>query len=147
MIMPVTDLEVATLRAQLAGRMDERKRLFQQLDWASEGLAYVRLVDAGFFEAVDRRFGKRVTVNDVIAYVADVRSRFDAAAEAVDPRAGEQLILEMLGHGSTDDLDDKVAFRTKSFLLTAMIADEHLDDGALDEFMTQVRKIADRLLS
>lgn len=145
--MTVTDKQVATLRAQLAGRMDEFKQLFGQLDWDAEGLTYVRLVDAGFFEAVDRRFGKGITANDVTQYVADVRSRFDAAAEAIDPRAGERLILEMLGHGSTADLDDKVAFRAKNFLLTAMIADEHLDDARLDEFMVQARKVADQLLS
>jgi hypothetical protein len=145
--MAVTDKQVATLRTQLAGRMDEFRQLFGQLDWETEGLTYVGLVDGGFFEAVDRRFGKGATPNDITRYVADVRSRFDAAAEAIDPRAGERLILEMLGHGSTADLDDKVAFRARNFLLTALIADEHLDDAGLDEFMMRARKVADQLLS
>jgi hypothetical protein len=145
--MAVTDQQVATLRAQLAGHADEHKQLLRQLDWSTEGPAYTALIDAGFFEAVDRRFSAGTTDADVIEYVGDVRSRFDEAAEAIDPQTGERLILKALGRGSAADLDPKTAFWARHFLLAALIADEQLDDAGLDEFLGEARKIADQWLA
>jgi hypothetical protein len=54
--MAVTDHQVATLRAQLAGNLDEHKRLRRQLDRAADGRAYSALVTSAFYEAVKRRF-------------------------------------------------------------------------------------------
>ncbi|HEY3956086.1 MAG TPA: hypothetical protein VGM53_22175 [Streptosporangiaceae bacterium] len=146
--MAVTDRQAAALRAQLAGKRDEHKHLFSQLDWSAEGPAYVALMDAAFFKAVDQRFGGgRSTTDDVINYVADVRARLDTAADAIDPAAAERLILKVLGYGLINDLDSTVAFRAKNFLLAALITDEQLDDSGLDEFMTQARKLADQWLT
>lgn len=146
--MAVTDRQAATLRAQLAGKRDAHKQMFSKLDWPTEGLAYVALMDAAFFKAVGQRFGGGgSTTDDVVNYVADVRSRLDAAADAIDPSAAERLILKVLGYGSIKDLDGTVAFRAKNFLLAALIADEQLDDPGLDEFMTQARKLADQWLA
>jgi hypothetical protein len=145
--MTVTDRQVATLRAQLAGQLDEHKELFRQLDWSAEGTAYTALIDAGFFKATDRRFAEGATAADVIEYVGDVRSRFDEAAEAIDPNTAERLILKVLGRGSVADLDAQAAFRARHFLLAALIADEQLDDTGLDEFLAQARKLADQWLA
>jgi hypothetical protein len=145
--MAVTDQQVATLRAQLAGNADEHKGLFRQLDWDTEGTAYTALIDAAFFKAVDRRFRQGTTTADVIEYVGDVRSRFDEAAQAIDPQTGERAILKVLGHGSVADLDPKAAFRARHFLLVALIADAQLDDAGLDEFLGEARKLADQWLA
>jgi hypothetical protein len=148
MIMAVTDQQVAALRAQLANQPDEHKRLFRQLDWAAEGVPYSALIDAGFFEAVDRRFANGTTTTAAVtAYVGAVRSRLGSAADAVDPEAAERLILKVLGHGSVADLDANVAFSAKQLLLAALIADEDLDDAGLDEFMTSARMMADQWLT
>lgn len=146
--MPVTDKQVATLRAQLAGRTAEHKQLLAQLDWETEGPGYAALLDASFFEATDRRFNAQSTDEDIIAYVADVRSRTEEAPEAVNPEYAERLIAKVLGRGgSIDDLDDKVGSRTKLFLLVAMTVDQQYDDAALDEFLEAARKIADHWLA
>jgi hypothetical protein len=145
--MAVTDQQVATLRGQLAGQADEHKRLLRQLDWSTEGVPYAALVDAAFFKAVDRRFRQGTTTADIVEYVGDVRSRFDEAAQAIDPQTGERVILKVLGHGSAADLDPKTAFRARHFLLAALIADEQLDDAGLDEFLGEARKLADQWLT
>jgi hypothetical protein len=145
--MAVTDQQAATLRAQLANQPDEHKRLFRQLDWSTEGIPYTTLMDAGFFKAVDRRFANGVTTGDVVEYVGDVRARLGAAGDRVDPQAAERLILKVLGRGSVADLDAKTAFTAKQFLLIALVADEHLDDAGLDEFMGEARKLADQWLA
>ena len=51
-----SDLQVATLRAQLAGDFEEHKRLLAEFDEKSDARPYVTLTNAAFFEAVDRRF-------------------------------------------------------------------------------------------
>ena len=144
--MAVTDQQVATLRAQLAGNADEHKGLFRQLDWDTEGTAYTALIDAAFFKAVDRRFRQGTTTADVIEYVGDVRSRFDEAAQAIDPQTGERAILKVLGHGSVPT-SIRAAFRARHFLLVALIADAQLDDAGLDEFLGEARKLADQWLA
>jgi hypothetical protein len=53
----------------------------------------------------------------------------------------------VLGRGSAASLDPVTAFRARQFLLAALIADQHLDDAGLDDFMAQARKLADQWLA
>jgi hypothetical protein len=146
--MPVSDKQVATLRAQLAGHREEYKRLWSQLDWKTEGSGYTALLDAAFFEAADRRFNAQTADAEIVTYVADVRSRTDEAAEAINPEYAERIIAKVLGRGdSIDDLEDKAATRAKHFLLVALTIDQEYDDSGLDEFLGAARKIADRWLA
>ncbi len=59
--MAVTDLQVAALRAQLAGDLEEHRRLLAQFDEKSDGRPYVILTNAAFIEAVDRTFTSDTT--------------------------------------------------------------------------------------
>lgn len=145
--MPVTDDQVATLRAYLAGDFDEYERLNERLDPDVDGIGYGALIAGGLFAAIDRRFAKGGSREDVIKYVADVRSRSDRLSEQVDPRIAERLIMHSLGHGAIDDLDDKVVAHTQLILLTALVGDEELDDPGLDKFMATARALGNRLLS
>lgn len=52
---------------------------------------------------------------------------------------------QVLGEGSTDDIDGRTSSTTKLFLLAALTADADLSSGELDEFMTKVRKMAEHL--
>lgn len=145
--MPVTDRQVSALRAQLAGQLDEHKRLVSQLDWKTEGAGYAALLDGAFFEAIDRRLGTQATDEDIIGFVADVRARTDEAARDVDPEYAERLISAVLGRGSSfDGLDEKKAAAAKLYMLVSFAADQNFDDAGLDEFMQEARSNADRLL-
>ena len=70
-----------------------------------------------------------------------------ACGSATLIRWPERVILKVLGQGSVADLDAKVAFTAKQFLLAALVADEQLDDAALDEFLAETRKLADQWLA
>jgi hypothetical protein len=144
--MTVTDEQVATLRAYLAGDFDEYERLNEQLDPEVDGVGYGALIAAGFFEAVDRRFAKGGTRVSVIEYVADVRSRSDRLSDQIDPQVAERLIMHSLGEGSIDDLDDKIVVHTQLLLLISLIGDEELDGVELDKFIATVRALGNRLL-
>ena len=141
--MAVTEEQIAALRAQLAGDYGEHKRLLGLLDRSGGLRGYVALVEAGFFEAVDRRFGSTTTPADVVRLVGDLRSRFDGADSEIDPRAAEKLILKVLGRGSVEDLDGATIRRTQTLLLPLLVADEQLDEAGLDQFLAQARKLAD----
>lgn len=141
--MAVTQEQVATLRAHLAGDFDEYNRLWTKLDRKSADSGYITLIAAAFFEAVDRRFAKAGTNSDIIEFVGSVRSRFDETGDDVDPYAAETLIRAALGNDSGAELDDDTVVSTQVTVLTALILDEHLDDAGLDQFMNDARRIAD----
>jgi hypothetical protein len=145
--MPVTDRQVAALRAQLAAHLEEHKRLVGQLEWKSEGAGYAALLDGAFFEAIDRRLGTQATDEDIISFVAGVRSRTDEAARDVDPEYAERLVSAVLGRGgSFEGLDEKRATAAKLYMLVSFAADQEYGDEELDEFLQEARKNADRLL-
>lgn len=145
--MAVSNEQVATLRAFLKGDFDEYERLNDQLDRDADGAGFGALIAGGFFEAVDRKFGSSAKDADIIEFVSDVRSRSDRASERIDPKVAERLIRSTFGDGSVADLDDETVGRTQLLLLTALIADEQLDDVKLDQFMATARALGDRLMS
>jgi hypothetical protein len=147
MTVEVSAQSIAALRAQLSGNSSEHQRLVREFGGRDDKVAYSALVNAAFLEAVNRRFSRKSQTSDVIDYVADVRSRIDEAADAVDPRVGEQIIFEVLGRGTADGIDSRTSATARMFLLTALIADERLDVTALNQFVAKATKTADYLLN
>jgi hypothetical protein len=145
--MPVTNDQALALRTLLTGDIEKYNRLFAQLDRAAALKGYTALIAAAFCEAVERRFPKDFEQSDVVAFVADVRSRSDRLANALDPRTAERIIRVVFGDGSVRDVDDATTVRTQIVLLTALIADEELDDNGLDAFMDRARKLADQMIN
>lgn len=147
MSMPVTDEQVATLRAALTDDMDRYRQLFGQLDWAAAKKSFTALVAAAFGLAVERRFGQGDQRADIVTFVGDVRSRSDRLARELDPELSERVIRAVLGDGSVRDLSDDAVMGTQTVLLMGLIADERLDDAGLDVFLVGARKLADQLMS
>jgi hypothetical protein len=144
--MPVSDKQAATLRAQLAGNLEQHKRLLDDLDNHDDGRAYVTLTNAAFFEAVGRRFGAGGTPDDVIAFVAEVRTRSERVGNALDPHISERMLLAAIDGAGTAGLDPKEARSSQRILLAAMVADEQFDDADLDKFIARARGMAHKLL-
>jgi len=147
--MPVTDEQANTLRTLLAGEFEEYRRLLGQLSRESAQSGYAALITAAFFEAVDRRFvedEKIAESGEVIEYVSTVRARSENAAEQIDPQTAERLIQHSLGEGSIDDIDSDTRFGTEFILLAALVADEELDAAGLDAFLSEARRLGDRLM-
>lgn len=142
--MPVTDDQVTALRAYLADDLDQHRQLYARLDTPAARNGYAMLLAAAFFEAVNRRFAAGGGAADVIEFVADVRSRSAALAEAVNPRAAERVIRAALTDEDIADLDDTVKGGLYVVLLAALTGDEGLSAAGLDEFLAEARKLADR---
>jgi len=145
--MPVTDGQVAALRALLSDDIDRHRQLFAGLDRAEAKKSYPALVTAAFGIAVDRRFGTSYQPADIVTFVADVRARSDRLARELDPDVAERVIYAVLGHGTVRGLDKQMVTRAKLVLLADLIAEARLDDAGLDEFLAAARKLADQLMS
>jgi hypothetical protein len=144
--MPVTDDQVAVLRALLADDQDLYKALYAQLDRNRDSAGYIAMVTAAFAEAAERRFGENYQPAEVIEFVADARARSERAAQALDPRIAERVIEVALGQGSVADVSKTAIASTQLLLLAALVADEHLNDAGLDAFLANSRKLADQIM-
>jgi hypothetical protein len=152
----VTTEQVAALRAQLAGDMEEHNRLLKQLREHDGSIGYSMLLTAAFYGAARRRFGRDWKPADVILFVAGVRARAEFIGRALDPRIAERVlssvltssdIISALTDAEIDDLNTGQVTDAETHLLMAMIADERLRRGALDKFLAEARSRADRALS
>lgn len=142
--MAVTDNQVATLHAQLRGDYAEYERLFAGLD-KSDNAGYTSLIAAAFVLATERRFRPGGTRPDIILYVANVRSQSRRAAEGIDPKIGERLILAALTGESVDDIDADTAVVTELLLLVAMTAGDDFPESDIDKLLAEARATVDRV--
>jgi hypothetical protein len=147
MSMPVTDAQVAALRALLSDDMDRYKLLSGQLDRAQARSGYTALITGAFCEAVERRFGENVQPAEVITFVGQVRASSERVARDLDPDIAERVIRVVYGDGSVRDLEDAVVIGAQILLLGGLIADEQLDDAELDAFLATARKLANQIMS
>jgi hypothetical protein len=145
--MPVTDDQVAALRALLSDDMDRHRQLFASLDRTEAKRGYTALVTAGFIEAVERRFGTGYQPADIVTFVADIRTRSDRLARELDPDVAERVIRVVLEDAPVDDLSRNAVTGAQLLLLVGLIADAQLGNAGLDEFLRAARKLADQLMS
>jgi hypothetical protein len=126
--MPVTDDDVAALRAYLKGNQSLRKELYGRITTPAAKTRYVALLAAAFMEAVKRRFGGRDSAAEVIEYVADVRARVPELGEKIDPSPAERLMCAILANDAhAPDIDARMRGRILIVFLTAMVSDAQYD--------------------
>jgi hypothetical protein len=142
--MPVTDHQVAALRAHVTGDFEEYKRLTSQFDKETDKIGWAALIAAGFYEAVDRRFAN--SSDEIVEYVGSVRARSDRAAEEIDPITAERLIRYALDGGQDPDVDGRTRALTQMVLLAVLVHDSSYDEQELERFLTEVRRFADQMI-
>jgi hypothetical protein len=142
--MLVTDYQIAALRAYLTGVFDDDGQLQQQLIQSGEVDGLGKLVYATFVTAVRQRFSPTYMRADIISFVASARALLSERSDMIDPRTGENLIRRALGEAVSDESDQQAASRTQLTLLVALIKREQFGDSELDDFLIQVRILANR---
>lgn len=140
--MAISDEQVTSLRALLSADSDKGVELTERLVRTGDLEGYGSLIYAAFVVAVRRRFQPSWTIPGVVRLVASVRARLLKAEIEIDPLAAEVLTRRALGDGVVGELDDETKARVQIFMLAELVADEQLDESALDEFMKQVRALA-----
>jgi hypothetical protein len=135
--------QVTALRTLLTRDFDEHQRIMDQVRQADGLAGYNDLITAAFVKAVNRRFGARYTLPDIVDYVAEVRTRIRNPDRGIDPNVAERLIRKALGEGTVRGIDKKTLIHTEGVLLGALIMDEQLDGAALDAFLAEARAAVD----
>jgi hypothetical protein len=147
--MPVTDEQVATLRAQLEGNIAEHRRLLSQLDPEEANVGYSALVTAAFIEAAEQRFIRDGTVADkseVIDFVALAREGDDKAPDVINPEIAESMILHLLGKGTMVDADAETRLGHQIVLLATLVSEREFTEKELDTFLLGARSLANDLI-
>jgi hypothetical protein len=151
--MPVTDSNVALLKAQLTGNRDVYRHLTSQLHSQEDTRRYVALVNGAFVDAASRRFGPGTTSEEVIAFIDavrsridDVRSRTEESAEP-DPVLLGRVLLTAISDGTVTGLDPQAVRTAQLFLLAALVLDEQLSEAELDAVLARARELADGQLA
>lgn len=146
--MPVTDDMVATVRAYLEADKEEFKRLNASLDRSREAsLAYRSMILGTFITAVQRKFTEDSPREDIIDYVANLRSRGPDMPDVLDPNATERLIASVFTNESLRDIDGRMKITVQMHVATAIVNDEGIHGEALDAFLSDARKLANDLMS
>jgi len=145
--MPVSDDVVATVRAYLQADKEQFQELNAALDRSREAsAAYRAMIIAAFYVAVRRKFTEQSSQDEIVEYVAKVRSRGEDLPDVLDPTAAERMITSVFTDESTRDIDSRTKMAVQMFFATAIVNDEGIQGQALDEFLARARRFADDLL-
>lgn len=143
--MPVTDMQMAALRAFLIHDVDGVRRLAYQL--GEEGIrGYVRLVEAALSIAARRRFAPRFTSGDLVRYVATARLARIADGDEFDfdPLVGEDVLRNSLGQKMTRTLEHEAWLKAVTALLDALTERELSTEADLDELLKEAGVLANQ---
>lgn len=147
MPVQVTDEIEATVRAYLQGNTAEFKERVASLSQEREVLAaYKAMIIAAFLRAVPQKFSKDSTRDEIIEYVAAVRSRADSLTE-IDPNAAERMITSVFTGESTRDIDSNMKVEIQVLFATTIINDRGIEGQLFDDFIASARSLANELLT
>lgn len=146
--MPVTDHELATLRAQLIGQ-DEiaRQEFSSQLAESGDLSGLGMLVYAAFVIAARRKFAPAWTRADVIGYVARVRALLSERPGLLDPVTAEDELRSALGDNVTAEHSTGARAAAWLILLLTFAASLDLDENAVQALLDEARGQADQMLA
>lgn len=144
--MPVTDDVVEIVRAYLEVDGERAQRLLGSLD-ASQNQAYQAMIAGTFMAGVTRRFNKQSSREEIIDYVAQVRSRSEEMAESLEPSATERMIASIYSDVDIDDIDPRMVMNIEIFIAVAIVSDKGISGPDLDDFLATARTYAEKMLS
>jgi hypothetical protein len=146
--MPVTDHQVAALRAYLSARddaeADDAEARFLVLAKANRLDEVGALVYCSFAAAARRRFAPVWTLADLVRFVADARSSSPQAATLISASAAENQLRTVLGKTVDWRPDEETRARVQLLLLVTLTAD--VADDELDTVLREGRTLADQIM-
>lgn len=146
--MTVTGLEMAMLRAHIAGEDEEAQRAFgQQLAATGDVSGLAVLVHAAFVIAARRKFAAGWNRAAVILYVGRVRALLSERPGLLDPRVAEDELASALGGRAPAAHEVGAVALARLCLLDALMASLNLDDEAIDDLLGEAREAADQILT
>lgn len=144
--MPVTDDVVAIVRAYLEVDGERARQLLDALD-ESQNFAYQAMIAGTFMAAVTRKFNKQSSRDEIIDYVAQVRSRSEEMADALEPSATERMIESIYSDVDIDDIHPRTVMSIEIFIAVAIVTDKGISGPELEDFLTTARQYGEKILS
>lgn len=144
--MPVTDEQVAWLRAYLAGHPEEAQSLRARATAPDGAAGLGALVHAAFVIAARRKFGRSWTRAEVTQFVAQVRRLLTERPEALDPGVAGYELRRALGDKPAGHPDAHSSGRVQFILLNALVQSLDLKDADVAAVINQAREVAGTLL-
>ena len=142
--MPTGEQQITALRLLLAeGSHEKSSDMVRAMDDPGRR-DFLDLVSATLLELADRKFEGADLPGAVIEWVGEFRATSTAAADALDPVAGEHVILLVLGMSDAANLDARKIRDTELFLVQAMTHDLSLDAKEIDELLASAWKLVER---
>lgn len=138
--MTESDKPLAALRAMLGRDPEAFRQAMDALDRTGDR-DFLGLLSTAFLEIVDRTFGATEGSAVVVEWVAKLRSKSDASAEAIDPDVSEQVILFALGRNDGSQVSGKQVRDAQLLLLPLLVHDQQLDNTAIDELLALARTL------
>lgn len=85
--------------------------------------------------------------NEVIDYVADLRSRSDNVAAELDPEKAERMIMMVISDDGVDDLSSSERIGLEMILIAGFVTDAGFDAAGLETFLEKARAFGNALLA
>jgi hypothetical protein len=147
-MMEISDFDVATLRAQIAGNEKAAQQaVADQLTVTGDLTGLAMLVHAALVLAARRRFAPAWTGAEVIQYVAQVRAATAERPGLLDPITAEDELRSALGERTTTRHEIGAVAAARLLLLTALVVTLGLKDDALLGLLDQARNLAREMYS
>lgn len=143
--MPVTDLQVACLKALLTHDYEEHERLIGQLGDQGMRNGYFPLLTSAFLDGATQRFRGQKR-SDIVRWVAEKRAQ-RPDKEQLDPNVAELLLLWAFGKASLDEVDAMTSDGHQTLLLGLLVEEREFDDAQLNAFLQAAREDTDKALS
>jgi hypothetical protein len=145
--VPVTDLEVAALHAQISGNDNAaRSPLSGQLTRSGDLSGLAALVHAALVIAARRKFTPQWSRAEVVGYVAQVRALLGERPGLLDPLTAEDELRSALGEPIRATHEAGAVAAARLILLLALIASLDLDDQEVGALLEEARPAADQML-
>jgi hypothetical protein len=143
--MTITPVQVAALRAALAGDEEAFERLSSE-PGVADGQEFPALVAAAFVAAAQRRFPPGWSGGDVVQFVGHLRARGEGAREDLSATAAEQMLHNALrGEPMSGKFDDVMKGYAQFALLAELVRD--LSGQELGTFLAEAREQAEAWLA
>lgn len=101
-----------------------------------------RYLSTAFFAAATRRFADDTTVNEIITYVTDLRSRLPES-DQTDPRVAELLLRLAVRdeNVSLSDFTPSQRVHAQQMIIYDIMAQEDVTEADLDAFFAEIRDL------
>ncbi|MFG1952698.1 hypothetical protein [Micromonospora sp. NPDC048830] len=134
---------VAYIRTMVNGEHAENDRIEARLDaqgWEGFGV----LLGAVFYMAVNRRFSRGASQDEIIRFVSEMRSTMTGGPET-DAGSAEKLVAAALDPSIDTDIDPKLAGRIQGLAILHVLGGEQVSDDELNALLTEAVDLANRL--